>query len=160
MNLESGRKVVHKTHGVGTICGIEEKNYGAGPQNYYLLKLDSTGVMIRFPKDVKSAVVRSLASSEEIDQIFTILKSPSKAYSMVWNRRKKELNEKIKSGSLFEIAEVLRDLTGMKDGKDLSFGEKEMLEKAKERLVYEISTAKAVGYDKIEEELDSILYKH
>lgn len=160
MDLESGRKVVHKTHGVGTICGIEEKNYGAGPEDFYLLKLDSTGVMIRFPAAVKSAVVRSLASTEEIDKIFSILKSPSRSYSMVWNRRKKELNEKIKSGSLFEIAEVLRDLTGMKGGKDLSFGEKEMLEKAKERLVYEISTAKAVGYDQVEQQLDKILYKH
>lgn len=160
MNLKSGAKVVHKTHGVGIISGIETLNYGTGPQDYYLLKIESTGLIVRFPKNVQSSIVRSLITEAEIDEVYCILKAKPKNYSTVWNRRKKELTEKIKTGSLFEIAEVLRDLSRMKDSKELSFGEKEMLEKARARLVNEISAARSVGEQDIEMELDQLLLPH
>lgn len=160
MNLKSGAKVVHKTHGVGIISGIETLNYGTGPQDYYLLKIESTGLIVRFPKNVQSSIVRSLITEAEIEEVYSILKAKPKNYSTVWNRRKKELTEKIKTGSLFEIAEVLRDLSRMKESKELSFGEKEMLEKARARLVNEISAARSVGEHDIELELDQILLPH
>lgn len=160
MNLKTGLKVVHKTHGVGTISGVETKNYGAGPQDYYLLKIDSSGLVVRFPKGSANAIVRSLVSETEISKVFSILKAPPRSYSMVWNRRKKELTEKIRSGSLCEIAEVLRDLSCLKSktGKELSFGEKEMLEKARERIVDEISAAKSLDISELRSELDSMLH--
>lgn len=157
MEFKTGNKVVHKTHGVGIICGIEAQNFGTGPQDYYLLKILETGMMIRFPKAANTTVIRSLASDEEIAQIYNVLKSPPRSYSMVWNRRKKELTEKIKSGSLMEIAEVLRDLSRLGSGKDLSFGEKEMLEKAKSRIINEISAAKSMREDEVEEQLQQVL---
>lgn len=160
MNLKSGAKVVHKTHGVGIISGIETLNYGTGPQDYYLLKIESTGLIVRFPKNVQSSIVRSLITEAEIEEVYSILKAKPKNYSTVWNRRKKELTEKIKTGSLFEIAEVLRDLSRMKESKELSFGEKEMLEKARARLVNEISAARSVGEQDVELELDQILLPH
>lgn len=160
MNFKAGAKVVHKTHGVGVISGIETLNYGAGPQDYYLLKIESTGLIVRFPKNVNSTLVRGLISECEIDQVYSILRSPPKTYSSVWNRRKKELTEKIKSGSLFEIAEVLRDLSKMRSSKELSFGEKEMLEKARARLVIEISASRGVSHLQIEAELDQCLLPH
>jgi CarD family transcriptional regulator len=89
MLLKTGHKVVHKTHGVGTISGIETKNYGAGLQDYYLLKIDATGLIVRFPSGGESSIVRSLASETEIAKIYSILRSPARTYSMVWNRRKK-----------------------------------------------------------------------
>ena len=157
MNLESGIRVVHKTHGVGEICGVETKNYGAGPQDYYLLRILSSGLVVRFPKNFRSTVVRNLASEQDIIEIYSILKSPPKNYSMVWNRRKKEFNEKIKSGSLIEIAEVIRDLSSRKSVKDLSFGEKEMLEKARERIVNEVCVVKSMSVEDVNQELDSLL---
>ncbi|MGE0174101.1 MAG: CarD family transcriptional regulator [Oligoflexales bacterium] len=160
MALKTGDKLVHKTHGVGIISGIETKNYGGGPQDYYLLKICSTGLIVRFPKGAESAVVRDLVTNREIDKVYSILKSPSNVYSVVWNRRKKELSEKIKSGSLYEMAEVLRDLSRLKSEKELSFGEKEMLEKAKERLVDEISAATASECSRVEEQLNQILLPH
>ena len=71
----------------------------------------------------------------------------------------KEYLEKINSGSIFDIAEVLRDLSNLRSGKDLSFGEKEMLEMAKARLVDEISAAKSLNEDAVNAELDTILPK-
>ena len=153
----AGHKVVHKTHGVGTINGSETLQLGGVSQDYYLLKIDSTGLIVRFPKVGHSAIVRQLANEKEIKQVFKILGSPPRNYSMVWNRRKKEFSEKIKSGNLYEIAEVLRDLTGCKGDKELSFGEKEMLEKARKRVVNEICAARKQSQAEVDSELDKVL---
>lgn len=157
VRFEKGSKVVHKAHGVGTIFGVESMKLGGVSQDYYLLKIDASGLVVRFPTGGGTALVRNLANEKEIREVYKILSSPPRNYSMVWNRRKKEFLDKIKSGSLFEIAEVLRDLSRLKDGKDLSFGEKEMLEKARERIVNEISAARSQSMDEVDEELDQVL---
>ena len=110
MVFECGHKVVHKTHGVGEIEGSEILDLGGQQQDYYILKIVSTGLKVRFPKQTSTQIVRNLVTEAEIEEIFEIITSPAKTYSMVWNRRKKEFNEKINSGSVFEISEVFRDL--------------------------------------------------
>lgn len=155
--FEAGTKVVHKTHGVGTIHGIETQNYGAGPQDYYLMKIDASGLVVRFPCAAESTAIRKLVNDRQIAGVYDILASPPKNYSMVWNRRKKEFLEKIGSGSLNEIAEVYRDLSRLKESKELSFGEKEMLEKARVRLINEISAAKELTRSEVENLLDKAL---
>lgn len=154
MVFESGHKVVHKTHGVGEIEGTEILDLGGQTQDYYILKIVSTGLKVKFPKQSSMQIVRNLVSELEIQKIFEIISSPAKSYSMVWNRRKKEFNEKINSGSIFEISEVYRDLKNKDDGNELSFGEKEMMEKAKARLVSEIAASRAVGDDVISDLID------
>ena len=156
-NLEEGAKVVHKAHGVGTICGVETLLLGGVSQDYYLLKIDASGLVVRFPTVSGSHQVRGLVDEKEIREVYEILGSPPRNYSMVWNRRKKEFLDKIKSGSLFEIAEVLRDLSRLGDGKELSFGEKEMLEKARERIINEISAARSQTSKEVGDELDQYL---
>ena len=157
-SFEKGAKVVHKAHGVGTIYGVETLQLGGISQDYYLLKIDASGLVVRFPTVSGSGQVRNLVDEKEIREVYEILGSPPRNYSMVWNRRKKEFLDKIKSGSLFEIAEVLRDLSRLRDGKELSFGEKEMLEKARERIINEISAARHQTYKEVGEELDQFLY--
>ena len=142
-SLAAGHKVVHKTHGVGVIEGTEVMSLGGQKQVYYILKILASGLKVRFPKDSHMGIVRSLASEDDIEQIFDTLRLPASSYSMVWNRRKKEFTEKINSGSIYEIAEVYKDLNNRDDGKELSFGEKEMLEKARARLISEIAAAKS-----------------
>lgn len=159
MNLRSGHKVVHKTHGVGIIQGSEELDLGGTRQDYYILEILATGLKVRFPKSGHSAIVRSLVSDAEIDEISRILKSPAKTYSMVWNRRKKEFTEKIKGGSIFEIAEVYRDLNNRPADKELSFGEKEMLEKARSRLINEISAAWSKSGEEVGEFIDKLYHR-
>lgn len=156
MSFVAGHKVVHKTHGVGVIQGTEVLNLGGQKQDYYILKILSTGLKVRFPKDGHSTIVRSLVTEREIERIFETLRSPARSYSMVWNRRKKEFNEKIKSGSIFEIAEVYRDLHNREDGKELSFGEKEMLEKARQRIISEIAAARSQSGEEVARYIDQL----
>lgn len=157
MELEIGVKVVHKTHGVGTITGVETLNYGTGPQDFYLLEIDTSGMTVRFPKASKSGVVRTLVSELDIEDVFEVLQGDPKVSSTVWNRRKKELLEKLNSGSLKEMAEVVRDLVGSKGRKELSFSEKEVLEKAKNRIVNEISAVRKQDSAIINSQLDRML---
>lgn len=156
MTYISGHKVVHKTHGVGEIQGSEVLDLGGQQQEYYILRILATGLKVRFPKCSSQDVVRSLVNQDEIEQILGIVASPAKSYSMVWNRRKKEFNEKINSGSIFDIAGVYRDLRNKVDGKELSFGEKEMMEKAKDRLVSEIAASQARSEEVVTEMIEKL----
>lgn len=156
MNLKSGNKIVHKTHGVGIIQGSEEMMLGGTKQDYYILEILATGLKVRFPKSGYATIVRSLVTDEEISELTEILRSPARTYSMVWNRRKKEFTEKIKGGSIFEIAEVYRDLHNRPADKELSFGEKEMLEKARNRLINEISAAWSKSGEEVGAYIDSL----
>ncbi len=156
MSFPAGHKVVHKTHGVGIIEGSEVLSLGGSAQDYYILKIVETGLMVRFPK-TSQGLVRELVSDDEIHNILSILRSTPKTYSTIWNRRKKEFSDKIRSGSLFEIAEVLRDLVGKDKLRLPSFGEKEMIERARARLVSEIASAKETNIAEIEGIVDDAL---
>ena len=156
MSFPSGHKVVHKTHGVGVIEGSEILSLGGHPQDYYILKIIESGLMVRFPK-TSQGLIRELVTDDDIGNIMTILRSAPKTYSTIWNRRKKEFSDKIRSGSLFEIAEVLRDLVGKDKLRLPSFGEKEMIERARARLVSEIASAKETELAKVEVLIDNAL---
>ena len=155
MTLQNGLKVVHKTHGVGEIIGTESMDFGGVSQEFYRLKILSTGMEVKFPVNSSAALIRSLATEAEIETMKSILSEPAKIYSMVWNRRKKELTDKLKTGSILDAAEVVRDLRNKGDGKELSFGEKEVLEKATEKLVNEVSAAMGFTAEKAIELIDA-----
>ncbi len=156
MDLVAGHKVVHKTHGVGEILGTEVLTLGGNPQNYYILKILETGLTVRFPMS-SSSMVRELVSHDDIEKILSILREPAKVHSAIWNRRKKEYSDKIRSGSVFEIAAVLRDLASKDRMRQPSFGEKEMIDRARGRLVSEISIAKGINFNAVELMLDEAL---
>jgi CarD family transcriptional regulator len=156
MNFHAGHKVVHKTHGVGEILGIEVLSLGGQAQDYYILRILETGLTVRFPRS-SNGMVRDLVSDEDIERIYTILRETPKMHSAIWNRRKKEYSDKIRSGSVFEIAGVLRDLAGRGRMRQPSFGEKELIERARHRLVSEIAMAQALKVDEVERRLDEAL---
>jgi CarD family transcriptional regulator len=156
LELVAGHKVVHKTHGVGEILGTEVLTLGGQSENYYILRILETGLTVRFPKS-NSGMVRELVNETEIDKILAILREPAKAHSAIWNRRKKEYSDKIRSGSVFEIAAVLRDLASKDRTRQPSFGEKEMIDRARGRLASEISVAKGMNLDAAGEMLDEAL---
>lgn len=157
MNFPAGYKVVHKTHGVGEIQGVEILALGGLSQDYYILRILASGLMVRFPLINSAAVIRELVRDDDIERIFVILQGPPKTYSAIWNRRKKEFTDKIRSGSLFEIAEVLRDLSSKDRLRQPSYGEKEMIDRAKARLVSEISAAKNGNPADVERQIDIVL---
>lgn len=146
MNFKIGDFAVCPGHGVGQICDIEEKDLGFEKRSFYILKLISNGMKVMIPLDSKEGI-RRLANNEEISEVFGLLTDHDVPIdTSTWNRRYREYMEKIKTGSLLEIADVLRSLFLLKHRKNLSFGEKKMLDQCKDLLVQEISLSE--GHDK------------
>jgi CarD family transcriptional regulator len=113
---------------------------------------------IMIPTDnVEQVGLRGIVASREISKVYKILKEKTApADSQTWNRRYREYMEKIRTGSAFEVAEVLRDLLLLRIGKDLSFGERRMLDMAKGLLVKELSIAQKSPEDRIEKHIEAL----
>ena len=153
-----GDLAVYPAHGVAQIVGIETREISGNKQTFYILKILENGMKIMIPTRNAGAVgLRELIRADEVDEVFAILKSREVAVEgQTWNRRYREYMEKIKTGSVFEIAEVLRDLCVLRLTKELSFGERKMLDTARGLLTKELAIAKGVGEDKISGEIDAI----
>src|SRR3954454_7843225 len=153
-----GDKAVYPGQGVGEVMGIEHKDIAGQRQSFYVLKIMENGMKILIPiNKVGSVGLRSLIDEKAVIKVHGILKQKDISVdSATWNRRYREYMEKIKTGSVFEIAEVLRDLYLLKFDKDLSFGERKMLDTARNLLIKELSLAKGVNEDDIEGDLKTI----
>lgn len=155
-----GEKAVYPCHGVGTIEKIEACSVGGLDQDFYVLKIHATGARVMVPTGAAKTVgLRSVVDGYIVEKVYQILRSPSaKKSTSTWNRRYRALTDKLNGGNLVEIAEVLRDLSSLSSNKELSYGEKRMLEKARNMLVAEISIARQEETSVIELELNKILY--
>ena len=158
LNFKIGDKAVYPAHGVGQVTGIERKEVGGQTLQFYVLKILANDMTILVPSDSAEKVgLREVICKKEVNNVMTILKDHDvKIDHQTWNRRYREYMEKIKTGSVFEIAEVIRDLYLLKDDKELSFGERKMLDMARGLLVKELSIAKKKEEGEIEKELDNI----
>ncbi len=138
-----GDHAVYPGHGVGKINSIESKEILGTIHMFYSVMIIETGMKIMIPAaNIKSVGLRALISQEEAQKVVEILKDKNvKIDTQTWNRRYRDYMEKIKTGSVFEIAEVLRDLYVLKVDKELSFGEKKMLDTAKNLLLKELNLA-------------------
>ncbi len=153
-----GDKAVYPAHGVAEITGIETREISGSKQTFYILRILENGLRIMIPtRNIDAVGLRRVASRNDIKEVYEILRSRDVSVdSQTWNRRYREYMEKIKTGSVFEIAEVLRDLSLLKFDKDLSFGERKMLDTAKNLLVKELAVAEGSREEKIQQELDEI----
>ena len=138
-----GDNAVYPGHGVGKVTAIEGKEIMGKKHEFYTIQIIENGMKIMIPKDnVASVGLRPIISKEEAGKVIQILKETNvKIDNQTWNRRYREYMEKIKTGSVFEIAEVLRDLFLLKVEKELSFGERKMLDTARNLLLKELSLA-------------------
>ncbi len=153
-----GDKAVYPAQGVTEIMGIESMQIGDIQQNFYVLRVLDTDKKIRIPLNKVNAVgLRSVIQGEEVDEVYEILRErPLKFDQQTWNRRYRRYLEKIKTGSVYDVAEVLRDLYLLKYDKNLSFGERKMLDTARSLLVKELSIAKDTTEESIETELEEM----
>jgi CarD family transcriptional regulator len=153
-----GDKAVYPGHGVAEVICVESREISGRKQNFYILKALDSGMKIMIPtSNVGTVGLREVISEDEVEDVYEILRSREiSVEGQTWNRRYREYMEKIKTGSIFEIAEVLRDLLRLKLDKDLSFGERKMLDTARSLLVKELAVAKGTKEEKIEKELDTI----
>ena len=153
-----GDKAVYPSQGVAEVAGIEQKEISGKIQRFYVLRVLETGLRILVPIDKADQVgLRKVAGHAEIEEVMEILRDKEVHIDrQTWNRRYRGFMEKIKSGSLFEVAEVFRDLYRLKGLKPLSFGERRMLDTAKGLIVQELSVARASDTQKVEQELEQI----
>ena len=155
-----GKKLYYPVHGVAELTSVESRNIGGSDCSIYVLTIVDSGLKIMVPTNNAGAVgIRALLSDEEIDDVYEILQCKEGGTdTQTWNRRHREYMDKIKTGSAFEIAEVLRDLCLLRDKKSLSFGERRMLETARNLLVKEIACAQDKTENKVDEEIDSFFH--
>ena len=153
-----GDLAVYPAQGVGVIEAIENREVMGNKQLFYVMRIMGNGMKIMIPTDSAESVgLRELISEKEIPKIYEILKNKNVTIDkQTWNKRYREYLEKIKTGSVFEIARVLRDLFILKSDKNLSFGERKMMDTAKSLLIKEISIASNSEETKIEQDLKMI----
>jgi CarD family transcriptional regulator len=153
-----GEKVVYPAHGVGQIEAIRSQAISGTEKRFYMLRILDSDMKIMIPVDNVDAVgLRKVIDRNMVNQVYKVLRQKKiEADHQTWNRRYREYTEKIKTGSILEIAKVLRDLFVLKGDKELSFGERKMLDTARNLLVKELSIARSHSEDKIMEELRHI----
>ena len=153
-----GEKVVYPAHGVGVIESIESRTVSGTQKTFYMLRILDSDMTIMIPtENVSSVGLRRIIGKDMVTKVYKILREKRvEIDQQTWNRRDREYTEKIKTGSVLEIAKVLRDLFVLKGDKELSFGERKMLDTARNLLVKELSIARSHSEEKIMEELKDI----
>jgi len=153
-----GDLAVYPAQGVGVIEAIENRESMGNKRLFYIMKIMGNGMKIMIPMDgAESVGLREVITQDDIPKIYEILRNKDVTIDkQTWNKRYKEYLEKIKTGSVFEVARVLRDLFLLKSDKNLSFGERKMMDTAKNLLVREISIASHAEETTVEQDLKRI----
>lgn len=157
-NFQVGDKAVYPAQGVAEVVGVDTKEIMGTSQTFYVLRVMDSDKKIMIPvSNVDNVGLRSIITMKEVDAVYDIMRERDVDLNQqTWNRRYRAYVEKIQTGSPFEIAEVLRDLNLLKFHKNLSFGERKMLDTARRLLVQEIAVAKGSSEEAIVEELEHI----
>ncbi|MEN6615153.1 MAG: CarD family transcriptional regulator [Syntrophorhabdus sp.] len=156
--FDVGAVAVYPGHGVGRIESIEEKEFSGTKQSFYIIRILDTDMTIMIPIDgAKNAGLRNVIDPDDVFRVYDILKDKNVIHdNSPWNRRYKEYMERIKSGSIFEVATVLKELYNLRYWKELSFGEKKMFEMARNLITKELSMSLGSEEPTIEQEIEEI----
>jgi CarD family transcriptional regulator len=153
-----GDKAVYPAHGVGEVTDIQTRSLGGKERSFYILKVLENGMKIMVPIETAAAAgLRPVISRKDAKKVLDILRSDDVAVkTQPWNRRYREYMEMLKSGSPFEVAKVLRDLYRLKTDKDLSFGERRLLDTARSLLVTELTLSLGKKEEAVEREIQAL----
>lgn len=154
-----GDLAVYPAHGVGRIEAIESRVVNGETHDFYIMKILENNMVIMIPTwNVESVGLRDVIGEKEIPKIMDVMQAgrDQAIDNQTWNRRYREYMDKIKTGSLYEVAEVFRDLSLLKLTKDLSFGERKLYDTAFTLLIKELSTAKNTDEKTIVKEIEAL----
>jgi CarD family transcriptional regulator len=154
-----GDLAVYPAHGVGRIEAIESRVVNGETHDFYIMKILENSMVIMIPtSNVASVGLRDVIPKKEISKIMDVIKAKRELAidNQTWNRRYREYMDKIKTGSLYEVAEVFRDLSLLKLTKDLSFGERKLYDTAHMLLIKELSTAKETDEKTVSAEIEGL----
>lgn len=146
-----GDKIVYAIHGAGTIVDIQEIDILGNVENYFILKLPINDIQVSIPEsELGTSKIRPVISKEEGEEVLKILKEDKTAMSDNWGKRYRENLEQLKTGDIFETAEIVRNLTLLNEEKTLSASEKKMLNNAKRIMVSELLIAETISKEEAE----------
>ncbi len=152
-----GDRVVYPMHGAGVIESIEEKEILGATKKYYVMKMPLGEMKVLIPIDNISQVgLREVIEENQVTQVFIILQGEQPELSSNWNRRYRTHLEKIKSGDIYEVAEVVRNLMLREREKGLSTGESKMLDTARQILISELILVQGIEQNEVKSTLDNI----
>ena len=156
--LSVGDKAVHPSHGLAQVTAIEHREIGNMKGEFYILQIIDNGMRVMVPRASSSAAgIRPVMSGAEADLVLETMKAREVAVDLQpWSRRFRAYTEMIKSGSPHEVAKVLRDMYRLKFDKDLSFGERRLLDQAKSLLMKELAAAKGVPEPELQATVDDM----
>ena len=150
-----GDKVVYPMHGAGVIDSIEEKEVLGEKQSYYILKMPGEVKVMVPTSTAEQHGIRNIIDKAEAEKVFNVLEQDETTMEKNWNKRYRDNMDKMKSGDIYEIADVVRNLSFKQKEKGLSTGEKKMLHNAKQILVSELVLAEHSSTDEVEELVDN-----
>ena len=154
-----GDYIVYPMHGAGTVDAIEEKNVLGEKQSYYIIKMPGE-VKVMIPTSKAEEVgVRNIIDKNSAQRVFKILEEDETEMSQNWNKRYRDNMDKMKSGDIYEVADVVRNLTFKQKEKGLSTGEKKMLLNARQILISELALVESSSHDEVESLVDNTMLK-
>lgn len=153
-----GDMAVYPAHGVGVIKSVETQTVAGTDQSFYVMEILENKMTIMIPTASSANVgLRAIVNEAQVEEVVAILQDRDvELGAQTWNRRYRDYMEKIKTGSVHEVAAVLRDLFLLSVDKDLSYGERKMLDTAKGLLVKELSLAKNEDEETMSDRIDAI----
>ncbi len=156
--LSVGDRAVHPAHGLGEVTAIEHREIGGIKGEFYILRILDNGMRVMVPRATSAAAgLRPVMSSKEADRVLETMRAREVAVDLQpWSRRFRAYTEMIKSGSPQEVAKVLRDMYRLKFDKDLSFGERRLLDQAKSLLMKELAAAKGMTEAALQAHVDEM----
>lgn len=158
LKLEVGDKAVHPKHGLGEVIAIEQREIGGMKGEFFIMRILDNGMRVMVPRaSAQAAGLRPVMSSKEADKVLETMRAREVAVDLQpWSRRFRAYTEMIKSGSPHEVAKVLRDMYRLKFDKDLSFGERRLLDQAKSLLMKELAAAKRMSEPELQAQVDEM----
>lgn len=150
--------VVYPAHGVGQIVSIEDQEIAGISMELFVISFDKDKMTLRVPTHKATEVgMRSLSSPDVVSKAMTTLKGKAKVKKAMWSRRAQEYEQKINSGDLIAIAEVVRDLHRSDDQREQSYSERQLYEAARDRLTRELAAVSGAGETDAQAQIDEVL---
>ena len=158
MNFRIGEKVVYPNHGIGIIEEVSCKSVNGTSEEFYMLRIYANASLVMVPTaNVKNVGLRRIIKKSEVDGLFNMLKGDFFEPEADWKGRFKENSDKMRTGSIFHVAEVLKNLIYVSHKKSLSFREKRMMDRAKQLIVSEVAIVRGLNEKSVEEQIDRML---
>jgi len=158
MDFRIGERVVYPNHGIGVIEEVSSKSVNGSSEEFYMLRIHANSSVVMVPTaNVKSVGLRRIMKKNEVEVLFKLLKEDFLEPDTDWKGRFKDHSDKMRTGSILNVAEVLKNLVYLSYKKSLSFREKRMMDRARQLIISEVAMVRGLNEKSVEEQIDRML---